>query len=301
MATAFENRVLELTNAYRAQNGLPALTMNETLVKSAQKHSANMATIATDFSHTDSRGWEDEQRNKAEGYTGRSVAENIAASSRSLDTPERVVQSWINSTKGHRENLLNPDATEMGVGHYQEQVDADGDGMRSYTTQVFGVGNGVRPNPNPNVPGGTGGNDVQPIIGRDLSYVRETLTGTNQADTLVGLSGQDILTGGGGADRFVFTEKDIDGRYGDGGRTLWPVDVINDFNPLEGDRIVLVGNKFHTSDISQRLSFDSNTGTLSVDGKAFVQLAGTSTIPSGNTLPSGFTAASLASLGVQLP
>lgn len=148
------------------------------------------------------------------------------------------------------------------------------------------------------------------ILGRDLSYINENITGTNEADILVGFSGQDRLTGRAGADLFVFTEKDIYGRFTkpsvgiDGetfpSRTLWGIDRILDYNPAEGDQIVLVGSKLDQTDIASRLSFDSNTGILSVDNIAFVQLTGSSVLPGAGGLPNGYTAGSLAELGIRM-
>jgi len=58
-------------------------------------------------------------------------------------------------------------------------------------------------------------------------YGPDTLTGGKGDEILDGESGADILTGGAGADWFVISEGD---------------DVITDFNPAEGDRLIIMND-----------------------------------------------------------
>lgn len=241
MSTDFAKRVLDLTNAFRAENNLPALSLNPTIATAAQKHSQNMATPNTFFSHWDSRNWSEVERNNAEGYTGLTIGENISAG----QTPEQVVEGW-KASSGHRANLLNRDATEIGIGYYQEQTDADGDGLTHYTTQVFGVKNGHLPAPRANVLVGTDGND--------------TLTGSAGTQYLVGSKGNDTLTGGPGTDYFIFTALNQG------------VDRITDYNPAE-DKIYFIGRDFMpTGGMWPQAKVDFSTGMLSVNGTNLVQL-----------------------------
>jgi uncharacterized protein YkwD len=46
-------------------------------------------------------------------------------------TPADAIATWMSSTAGHKENMLNKDYTEIGIG-----IAADKDGQR-YWTQVF--------------------------------------------------------------------------------------------------------------------------------------------------------------------
>ena len=55
------------------------------------------------------------------------AAENIAAGS---NTAESVVNQWMNS-EGHRNNIMNPDYTKLGVGM------AKGGSYGTYWTQCF--------------------------------------------------------------------------------------------------------------------------------------------------------------------
>jgi len=47
-------------------------------------------------------------------YPVAAMGENIARGQR---TPQAVMTSWMNS-EGHRNNILNPDYTEMGIGFH---------------------------------------------------------------------------------------------------------------------------------------------------------------------------------------
>ena len=58
-----------------------------------------------------------------------------------------------------------------------------------------------------------------------------TLKGTKKDDLIQAGKGADLITGGKGADHFLFTSKDKFGRTG--------ADKINDFDPAEGDRLIL--------------------------------------------------------------
>ncbi|MGL5944276.1 MAG: CAP domain-containing protein [Waterburya sp.] len=57
------------------------------------------------------------------GYQYSNLGENVA---QGQTTPTDVLDSWMNSS-GHRENILNPNFTEIGVGY-----------ENNYWTQVFG-------------------------------------------------------------------------------------------------------------------------------------------------------------------
>ncbi|BAY29075.1 hypothetical protein NIES2107_09160 [Nostoc carneum NIES-2107] len=121
-------QVIALTNSERAKHGLGALQWNEQLFKAAQGYSQNMAH-GDFFEHGDFV-----KRAKDQGYPSSFLAENIAAGS---PTPEAVMQQWLNSP-GHRANILNPNYTEIGVGHYYLENDPGRYQYKHYWTQVFG-------------------------------------------------------------------------------------------------------------------------------------------------------------------
>ncbi|RZU46268.1 uncharacterized protein YkwD [Streptomyces sp. BK022] len=118
-------RVVELVNAERAKVGCSPVTLNSTLTKAAQDHSADMAAHNT-MSHTGSDGSDPGSRITAAGYQWSTYGENVAYG---YATPEQVMAGWMNSP-GHRENILNCSFKEIGVGLAQP-----GD----YWTQDFGT------------------------------------------------------------------------------------------------------------------------------------------------------------------
>ncbi|QIR41927.1 CAP domain-containing protein (plasmid) [Tolypothrix sp. PCC 7910] len=121
-------RVWDLTNNERRQHQLPDLTFNWELAWAAMKHSANMANQDF-FDHRDL-----ENRVRSEGYQG-SVGENIYAGG---STAEAVVNGWMDSP-GHRDNILNPQYREIGVGYFFLENDPGSLNYRYYWTQIFGI------------------------------------------------------------------------------------------------------------------------------------------------------------------
>src|ERR1051326_7683961 len=72
-----EQKILDLTNAARAKEKLPALKANATLFKVARAHSKNMAKKGEMKHELD--GKTPAQRVEAAGYDYRATGENIAA------------------------------------------------------------------------------------------------------------------------------------------------------------------------------------------------------------------------------
>lgn len=113
-------RVLQLTNYYRQQQGLHPLQFNSSLNSAAQAHSNYMAEHG-DLCHRCPPGSSPAYRARQYGYRSGYVGENIAQGYRSADD---VVTGWMNSS-GHRENILNPNYRDMGIGfnnYYWTQV-----------------------------------------------------------------------------------------------------------------------------------------------------------------------------------
>jgi uncharacterized protein YkwD len=131
--SGFVGQVVELTNQFRAKNGLAPLTFNSKLSDSAQTHSRNMA-MQDFFDHKGLDGTSEGDRAVQAGYERRAVAENIAAGQK---TPRQVVDTWIKSP-GHRANLLNPTAKDIGVGYFFLANDTGKTNYNAYWTQVFG-------------------------------------------------------------------------------------------------------------------------------------------------------------------
>jgi uncharacterized protein YkwD len=113
--------VLAQINAFRAQHDLAALTVSRGLMRSASKHSVEMATVGY-FAHTSPDGsafWKRIQvfyPAKSFGYW--SVGENLVWSSPTLDATT-AMQLWEHSPE-HLANLLSPRWRQIGVSAVHE-------------------------------------------------------------------------------------------------------------------------------------------------------------------------------------
>jgi len=121
--TAAESKVIELTNAERRKNGLADLQADTSLSNVARKKSNDMQTNGY-FSHTSPTYGSPFDMMRDFGVTYQTAGENIA---QGQQTPEQVVQSWMNS-EGHRKNILSGKFTHIGVGY---------DEKGHYWTQMF--------------------------------------------------------------------------------------------------------------------------------------------------------------------
>jgi uncharacterized protein YkwD len=123
-----ENRLLRLVNIKRCAKGLAPLALNAQLNAAAQRHSDDMVA-KNFFSHTGSDGSRFWNRIEESGYGSGSIGENIAAGQ---TTPQSVFNAWWNS-EGHRKNIMNANAREMGIAYaYGENTE-----WIHYWTQVF--------------------------------------------------------------------------------------------------------------------------------------------------------------------
>lgn len=120
---AYEQEVVRLVNAQRAQNGLKPLAENWELSRVARYKSADMAGKRY-FSHESPTYGSPYQMMRNFGISFRSAGENIAYGQR---TPAAVVGAWMNSS-GHRANILNSSYTHIGVGYHE---------AGNYWTQMF--------------------------------------------------------------------------------------------------------------------------------------------------------------------
>jgi len=120
--SASEQYMLELINADRALVGAQPLVFDDHLQESTEAHSRWM--IASDvFAHKGVNGSNPSQRMEDAGYhlTGTwASGENIAWVS--LRSPEgyrdevRLLHKNLMNSPSHRENILNPDFQEIGIG-----------------------------------------------------------------------------------------------------------------------------------------------------------------------------------------
>jgi uncharacterized protein YkwD len=112
----YESEVLALLNTIRIQNGLRQLASDRMLVSAATGHSSDMA--CNNFtSHTGSDGSSFRDRITSTGYTFAYASENIYYGfGDGFGDPQTAVDWWMNSQE-HRENILNPNITEVGIGY----------------------------------------------------------------------------------------------------------------------------------------------------------------------------------------
>lgn len=121
--SAFEQKVVELTNQERSKNGLPALKIDTELSKVAREKSNDMQKNNY-FDHNSPTYGSPFDMMKQFGISYRAAGENIAMGQRS---PEEVVKGWMDSP-GHRENILSKNFTHIGVGYAENG---------NYWTQMF--------------------------------------------------------------------------------------------------------------------------------------------------------------------
>lgn len=121
-----EQEVVRLVNDERVQRGLKPLQMDAALSSVARDKSKDMRD-RNYFSHTSPTYGSPFDMMKTYGISYRAAGENIAAGQ---TTAEQVVKGWMNS-KGHRENILSPQYTTIGVGY------AKGGAYGHYWTQMF--------------------------------------------------------------------------------------------------------------------------------------------------------------------
>ena len=109
---AFEQEVVRLVNVERANNGLKPLKENWELSRVARYKSVDMGSKGY-FSHTSPTYGSPFDMMKKFGIKYSYAGENIAYGQR---TAAEVMKGWMNSP-GHRQNILSPNYTEIGVGY----------------------------------------------------------------------------------------------------------------------------------------------------------------------------------------
>jgi uncharacterized protein YkwD len=133
--SAVEERVLALTNEFRAQNALQPLQTEARLDDTARYFAAYVANTGN-LEH-DADGATPAERVKKRGYNYCIVAENLAFEySSSGFTPDRLARSFIegwSASPTHRANMLEPAVTQIGIGVAPSKKSGE-----YYAVQVFG-------------------------------------------------------------------------------------------------------------------------------------------------------------------
>ena len=103
-------KLAQLTNEQRQKNNLPSLSMNSALSLAAQKKAENMFQ-ENYWSHYSPDGKTPWDFILGAGYKYEYAGENLA---KNFLFSNGVVDAWMNSTAGHRENILKREYTEVG-------------------------------------------------------------------------------------------------------------------------------------------------------------------------------------------
>jgi uncharacterized protein YkwD len=133
-----------LMNAMRAGAGVPPLREQDQLAQASAGHSQDMVDHKY-FAHDSQDGGDVVARLTDVGYipaTGEwVVGENLAWGSGVLASPAALVNAWMNSPP-HRENLLSPDFSEVGMGVVYGTPSSDASDGVTVTTD-FGTRSGA--------------------------------------------------------------------------------------------------------------------------------------------------------------
>ncbi|WP_157244027.1 CAP domain-containing protein [Paenibacillus elgii] len=111
--SAFASQVVNLVNQERAKAGLKPLASDSALTSMALAKAKDMYTNNY-FDHTSPTYGSPFDMMKSFGITFSYAGENIAKGQRS---PQEVMNAWMNS-EGHRQNILSPNFTKIGVAYY---------------------------------------------------------------------------------------------------------------------------------------------------------------------------------------
>jgi uncharacterized protein YkwD len=112
-STAVTQAIVDLTNFVRAENHVTLLSQNSALMEGAQRHSQDMARLDQmlhDIPGVPLPSLTD--RAAFVHYNFQLLAENIAYNQADAAS---VVASWMKSPP-HRQNMLNPSFTDIGLG-----------------------------------------------------------------------------------------------------------------------------------------------------------------------------------------
>ena len=123
----FAEEILRLVNEERAKENLQPLKLADDLCQWANIRAKECVEL---FSHTRPNGEDGLGIISAKKYKRR--GENLSVGS---TTPEQVMDQWMNSPS-HRDNILFPDFTELGVGYYYDEDFMHS--RRHYWVQLFG-------------------------------------------------------------------------------------------------------------------------------------------------------------------
>lgn len=109
------HRFVDAVNVIRARNKLPLVKLSSTLTAAARTHSRDMSVQNRPW-HFGSDGSSPLDRVESVGYQGVLLGENI---SESFESDLLTLRAWMADSEA-RKLILNPKATEIGIGWHQE-------------------------------------------------------------------------------------------------------------------------------------------------------------------------------------
>ena len=118
----FAQELLTLVNNERTKNGLSALTLGDANLKAAAEKRAQEVAKTASHTRPDGTNCFTVLGEYGVKQTGEGEGENIGWGEASA---QEVFDSWM-ASDSHRANILNPSATEMGVGYYFDATSAWG-------------------------------------------------------------------------------------------------------------------------------------------------------------------------------
>jgi uncharacterized protein YkwD len=114
-ASQVQQRLLQLLNRTRAENGVPPVRSHSGLRKVARAHSQDM--VENDFvGHSSPNTGSASDRVRGAGFSSGLVLENIGRGYSAKEIHRGLLRS-----PGHRANIVNPDVTHVGIGVVAEQ------------------------------------------------------------------------------------------------------------------------------------------------------------------------------------
>lgn len=135
-AAAVRAATLCLLNAERERHGLTRLIEDDSLRAAADAHSLDMARRDY-FEHDTPEGVKPWMRIARTGYRATLVGENLAWGEKGMSTPARAMELWM-ASPGHRDNLLEPRYTQVGIGLAFDAPDPRSSGAAAIYTTTFG-------------------------------------------------------------------------------------------------------------------------------------------------------------------
>lgn len=115
MAQEIPDHVLAQLNEVRARRGAQPLVLDAALSKAAAGHAKDMARQNRPW-HWGSDGSSPLKRGIEAGFQGEVLGEDI---SETYENDTQTLSAWM-ATKDTRDVLINPKATSLGIGWYQE-------------------------------------------------------------------------------------------------------------------------------------------------------------------------------------